>query len=74
MENLSADVVQFCSTFVKFSFWKEDWALGYTYTQALDFLKISLFPKILGLKSHGNSWGISYIQFLVKIIRFTFGG
>ena len=55
MESLSADVVQFCSTFVKFSFWKEDWALGYTYTQALDFLKISLFPKILSLKSHGNS-------------------
>ena len=51
----------------KFSFWKEDWALGYVSIQIWDFPSISLFPKILNLKSFGNSWGkysiIVYILF-----------
>ena len=35
----------------KFNFWKGDWALGYVSTQIWDFSNISLFPKILSLKS-----------------------
>ena len=38
----------------------------------LKLLKLSSFPKILSLKSFGNSWGSSYIQFLAIISCFTF--
>ena len=40
-----------------------------------DFPDISEFPKILSLKSFGNSWGKSYIPCLLLTImlRFTFG-
>ena len=40
---------------LKFNFWNEDWALGYVSTKIWDFPNISLFPKILSLKSFGNS-------------------
>ena len=43
----------------KFSFWQEDLALGYYSMKFEDFLDISLFPKILSLRSFGNSWGNS---------------
>ena len=43
-----------------FNFWKEDCALGYVSTQIWDFRNISLFPKILRLKSFDNLWGNSY--------------
>ena len=35
-------------------------------------LKLSSFPKILSLKSFGNSWDKSSVQFLVIISCFTF--
>ena len=38
----------------------------------VNILKISSFPKILSLKSFGNSWGNSSVQFLVIIPYFTF--
>ena len=43
----------------KVNFWKGDWALGYVSTQIWDVPNISLFPKIVTLKSFGNSWGNS---------------
>ena len=39
----------------KFSFWDEEWVLGYNAMKFLDFPDISLFPKIQSLKSIGNS-------------------
>ena len=42
------------------------------FSQWKSSLKISSFPKILSLKSFGNSWGNSYVQFLVIISCFTF--
>ena len=41
----------------------------------LDFPDLSNFPKILSLKSFGNSWGNSYVPALLLIItlRFTWG-
>ena len=39
----------------EFNFWKGDWVLGYVSTQNWDFPNITLFPKILSLKSFGNS-------------------
>ena len=44
----------------KFNFWKGDCALGYISMQIWDFPDISLFPKILSLKSFVNLWGNSY--------------
>ena len=41
------------------------WALGYVSTQTWDFPNISLFPKILSLKSFGNSWGNSCTKFAI---------
>ena len=38
----------------------------------LNGLKMSSFPKILSLKSLSNSWGNSYVQFLVIIWCFYF--
>ena len=46
----------------KFNFWKGDWTLGYVSTQIWDFPNISLFPKILSLKSLSNSWDNSYAK------------
>ena len=40
----------------KFSFWKEDWELGYNCMKFWDSSNISRFPKILSLKSLGNLW------------------
>ena len=56
----------------KFNFWKGDWALGYVSTQIWDFPNIFLFPKILSLKSFGNSWGSSYTKFAILDITFRF--
>ena len=56
----------------KFNFWKGVWALGYVSTQIWDFPNISLFPKILSLKSFGNSWGNSYTKFAILDITFHF--
>ena len=55
-----------------FNFWKGDWALGYVSTQLWDFTDISLFPKILTLKSFGNSWGNSYTKFAILANMFPF--
>ena len=59
----------------KFNFWKGDWALGYVSTQIWDFPNISLFPKILSLKSFGNLWGNSYTMFAIldRTFHFTCG-
>ena len=56
----------------KFIFWKGDWALGYESTQIWDFRNISLFSKILILKSFGNLWGNSYTKFAVLDTSFRF--
>ena len=37
-----------------------------------DFPNISLFPRFLSLMSFGNSWGNSYIKFLILNIKFRF--
>ena len=55
-----------------FNFLKGDWALGYPSLQVLDFLNISLFPKMLSLKSFGNSWRILYTEFAKLDITFRF--
>ena len=60
----------------KFNFWKGDSALGHVFSQIwVDFPNISLFPKILSLKSIGNSWGNLYSKFAMLdiTIRFTCG-
>ena len=46
----------------KFSFWQEDWALGYHFMKFWDFPYISQFPK--SYKSFFNSWGKLYIRYL----------
>ena len=56
----------------KFNFWKGYWELGYASTKIWDFRKISLFPKILSLKSFGNSWGNWYTKFAILGITFHF--
>ena len=56
----------------EFNFWGGDWALGYVCTQIWDFPNISLFSKILSLKSFGNSWGSSYTKFSILDITFRF--
>ena len=56
----------------KFNFWKGDWVLGYVSTQIWDFPNISLFPKILSVKSFGNSWDNSYTKFAILDITFRF--
>ena len=61
-----ADVFQFSSAIVNFSFSKGDWTLD--YTQFWGFSEIPLFPKILSFKLFGNSWENFYILFLVIII------
>ena len=44
----------FLLVLTKFSFWEEDWALGYNSMKIWDFPDISKFPKILSLQSFGN--------------------
>ena len=51
-----------------FNFWEGDWELDYVSTQIWDFPNISLFPKILSLKSFGNS----YTNFVILDITFRF--
>ena len=48
-----------------FFWWGEHWALGYNSIKFWDFPDISWFPKILCLKSFGNSWGNWYIACLL---------
>ena len=53
-------LVPFFGAFVlvlaKFSFWRGDWGLGYHSMGIRHFPNISSFPKILTLKSFGNSY------------------
>ena len=49
-------------------FWRIGGALAYICTQFWDFSKIFSFPKILSLKSFGDSLGSRYIQFMMIII------
>ena len=56
----------------KFNFWKGDWALGYSSILIWDFSNSPAFPKILSLKSFGNSWGNSYTNFIILDIKFRF--
>ena len=44
----------------------------YVSTQILHFPDVSLFPRILSLKSFGNYWGNSYTTFAVLDIMFRF--
>ena len=57
---------------LKFGFRVDGWVLTIKSKYFRDFPGISYFPKILSLKSFGNSWGNSYIHFLVIIIFFRF--
>ena len=50
----------------KFSFWEEDWALGYNSIKFWD-LDVSQFPKIPSFRSFGNLWGNSYIPCLLLL-------
>ena len=56
----------------KSNLWKGNWALGYVSAQICDFPNISLFPKILILKSFGNAWGNLYTKFAILDITFHF--
>ena len=56
----------------KLSFWQGNWALGYHSMMFRQIPDISEFPKILSLKSLGNSWGNSYIPCLLVIIAHRF--
>ena len=48
-------------------------ALGTDFsTQLSHFPNISLFPKVLNLKSFSNSWGNSYSKFVILDITFHF--
>ena len=53
-------------------FWEYGLALGYNSMKFWDFPNISLFPKILSLKSFGHSWGNSYLLCLLLIITLRF--
>ena len=55
-----------------FNFWKEDWALGCVSTLIWHFSNISQFPKILSLTSFSNSWGNSWIKFVMLDIKYRF--
>ena len=56
----------------KFTFWEQDWALGYNFRKSWDFRGISQFPKILSLKSSGNSLGNScLLLLLITMLYFT---
>ena len=66
---------EFLLAFTKFSFWQEDWTLGYHSMKLRHFPNISYFPKIVSLKPFSNSWDNSYIPCLEAITahRFTCG-
>ena len=63
---------RFVLVLTKFSVQEEDWALGNNSMNFRDFSGICQFPKILTLKSFGNSWGNSYIPCLLLIITLRF--
>ena len=52
----------------KFGFWLDGWVVAIRSERFRDFLEISQFPRILSLKSFGNSWANSCTYFLVIII------
>ena len=62
----------FALALTKFSFERKDCALGYNSMKFRGFPDFSQFPKILSLKSMGNSWGNSYISCLLLIILICF--
>ena len=55
-----------------FNFWKKDWAIGWISTHIWYFSNISKFPKILNLKSFGNSWANSCTKFVMLDIKYHF--
>ena len=55
----------------KLDFWKRGWSLGYVSMRISHFSNISLFPKILSLKSFGNPWGNSYTKFATGNITYV---
>ena len=55
---------RFLLVLTKFSFWQEEWVLGYHSMKFRHLPDISLFPMILSYKSFDNSWGKSYIPCL----------
>ena len=63
MKRSVPDFIQFSGAIANFYFFKGDWVVDYVCTQFRDFTKISLF-----FKSFYNSWGNSYIQFVVILI------
>ena len=68
MEGLIANFIQLSSAIAKFLFLKGRWdtrlcVLDYVCTQFRDLTKLFSYSK-----SFGNSWGNSYIQFVVIIL------
>ena len=59
---------EFFASIEKKSFWEEYWELGYNSMNFWDFPDISKLPKILRLKSFGNSLSNSYLPCLILII------
>ena len=67
---------EFKSTSYEFSFTTYEFKLrvqeSFIDKTQVNSLKVFSFPKILSLKSFGNSWGKSSVQFLVIISCLTF--
>ena len=53
---------RFLTAIAGFNFWG-DWALGYAFSQIWDFPNVCLYPKILSVRSFGNSFGNSHTKF-----------
>ena len=62
----------FLLVLTKFSFWQQDWALGYHSMKFRHFPNISWFPKILSLKLFANSWGNSWGTMFISNNRTSF--
>ena len=56
----------FLLALTKFWFREEDWLLGNYFIKIWDFSDSSYFPKILSLKSFGNSWATRTYQFITN--------
>ena len=55
-----------------FNFRIKDWAIGCISTHIWHFSNIFSFPKILTLKSFGNSWGNPCTKFVMLDIKYRF--
>ena len=58
----------FLLALTKFSFWEENWAIGYNFMKFWDLLNISKFLKILTLKMFTKSRDNFYVQCFLLIM------